>query len=336
MTCRPDTATGSRSALSVQEESCWGTIGTSQEALGIDFTRESLRNQRNTIESTLIRSDRMRAPSQAGNERPGGEIFGELQPHGAWPLILKHALGGAVSTSGSGPYTHALEGSVDLPEGLTIEKKFGFPSGNLRLLRYLGSKVNEFGLEIPTEGIVTARAGIIARQESRPVTEMDATPTYPLNNEPFNSFQGAILLDAAGDGTAEVFATLTSLSLLINNNIDGDRFAIDGTSYRADAPEDVRIVNGRMSAFFTYDNWQLYQSFINDLTLSMTCTLTRGSYIWQFTIPALKIRGDVTPVIDGRGPVDINMEWEAERDDTTGTDIQVSIVNDDPDISTAA
>lgn len=338
MTCRPDTATGARSTISCQEETCWGTLADpgTQEALGVDFARETLRNQRNTIESQLIRSDRMRAPSQPGNERPGGEIVGELQPHGFWPLVLRHALGGSVATSGSGPYTHLLEGSVNLPEALTIEKKFGFPSGNIRLLRYLGSRVNEFGLEIPTEGVVTARAAFISRQETRPTEEMDAAPTYPLLNDPFNSFHGAIEMDTDGDGAKETIATINSLSLLVNNNIDGDRFAIDGTSYRADTPEDVRVVNGRLSAFFTYDNWQLYESFMADTKLSMTVTLTRGSYIWQFTVPALKLRGEVTPAIDGRGPIDISAEWEAERDDDSGTDIQFMVVNEDAVLSTAA
>jgi len=335
-TCRPNRATGTRTRLVAQEETCWGELATpgTQNALGIEYVSETLRNTINTIESGLIRGDRMRAATQQGNQRPGGDINGELQPHGIWPLLLYHALGGSVVTTGSGPFVHSLEGSVDLPEGLTIEKRFGYPDGTFNWLRYYGSRVNEFGLSIPTEGIVTARAGIISRQEAEAVADMNASPEFPADNEPFNSFQGAILMDQDGGGTRTTIATITSLDMLINNNIDGDQFAIDGNAYRADVPEDIRIVNGNMSVFFTDTNWQLYQAYLADTMLSMEVTLTRGLYSWQFTIPAFKIRGDPTPQVAGRGPLNIEMQWEAQRDDDTGTDIQVVITNDDNDVST--
>jgi len=336
--CRPNRATGTRARISVQEETCWGEEATpgTQNALGVEYVSETLRNTINTIESGLIRGDRMRAATQQGNQRPGGDINGELQPHGVWPLLLLHALGGSASTAGSGPYVHTLQGSIDLPEGLTFEKRFGYPDGTFNWLRYYGSRVNEFGLSIPTEGIVTARAGIIARQEFEASDDIDSVPTFPGDNEPFNSFQGAILMDQDGSGTRTAIATIMSLDMLINNNIDGDQFAIDGNAYRADVPEDIRVINGNITAMFTRTNWQLYQAYLADTMLSMQFTLTRGLYSWQFTIPAFKIRGDPTPQVAGRGPLNIEMQWEAQRDDDTGTDIQVVITNDDEAISTAA
>src|SRR5690606_27123283 len=129
----------------------WGELANDQNAYGVEYASETLRNSINTIESGLIRGDRMRAPTQQGNHRPGGDINGELQPHGPWALLLRHALGGSVTTVGSGPYHHTIQGSVDLPQGLTVEKRFGFPDGTTyKWLRYLGCKVNEFGIAIPT------------------------------------------------------------------------------------------------------------------------------------------------------------------------------------------
>jgi hypothetical protein len=342
MTCRINRATGTRSAITVQEETCWGVLAedsdpaVAMEALGVDFATETIRNDINDIESNLIRSDRMRSPSQQGNWRPGGDLNGELQPHGIWPLILKHVLGGDVTTVGSRPYTHSLLGSLNLPEGLTLEKRFGFPDGTYKYLRYLGGKVNEFGLEVPTEGIVTCRAGFIFKDEQEVESPMDAAPTYPTDNEPFNAFQGSIYMDLNGNGIRTAIASITSLSLLIANSIDGDQFAIDGAQGRADAPEDQRIINGNLVAFFTDNNYKLYQAYRDNTSLSMELLLQRGSYAMQFTIPQFKVRGNPTPQTSGRGPLNLEVAWQAHRDDDLGTDIEVSITNNDPVLSTAA
>lgn len=336
MACRVNRSTGSRGRLIVQEETCWGQLATpgSQNALGIEFVSESLNNAKPPQESNIIRSDRMKSPAQQGHQRPGGDINGELQPHGPWALLLRHALGGDVATSGSGPFLHSMEGSINLPEGLTLEKRFGFPDGTYKRLRYLGCKVNEFGLTVPTEGIVTCRAGVIAQQEDEVEDDMDASPSYPTDNEPFNSFHGAIRADLDGLGLATI-ATLTSLDLSINNSIDGEQFAIDGLDYRADAPEDLRIITGNMAAFFTDENWTFYTKFLANTSISLELTLARGDYSWLITIPQLKIQGTPTPQIGGRGPLNIDMSFEAHRDDDLSTDIQVEINNNDPTLTTA-
>lgn len=337
-TCRPNRATGTRTRIVVQEESCWGEKAAGQVPLGVDFSSETLRNDINNIESGLIRSDRMRHASSQGNHRPGGDINGELQPNGVWPLFVKHVLGGSVTTTGSAPYNHELEGSVELPEGLTLEKRFGFPDGTtFKYLRYYGSHVNEFAIAVPAEGIVTCRAGFISRQEKIETDALHAAPTYATSNDPFNVFNGSILMDLTGSGSRTTIATITSMNLLINNSIAGDEFAIDGLDYRADLPEDLRIINGSLVAFFTDTNWALYEAYRDNTSLSLELVLRRGTdYSWHFTIPQFKVRGNVTPQVDGRGPLSMNIDFEAHRDEDLGTDILLTISNMDPVINTAA
>lgn len=335
MTCRPDRATGTRTSVVCQEETCWGEVAEDQTPLGVEVVSETLRNDINAIESQLIRGDRMRSPGQQGNHRPGGDISGELQPNGIWPLLWRHFLGGDVATNGSGPYTHQLQGDIDLPESLTFEKKFGFPSGAARYLRYLGSRVNEIELEITQEGIIRSRAGILSKEEQL-VESALGVATYPLDNEPFNSFHGAILLDRAGDGTREAVATIQRLRINGTNSMDPDQYAINGTPHRADLPEDVRLFNGNLAAFFTPDNYALYQAYKDNTSLSLELTLTRGTHVWHFTIPQFKVRGSPTPQIAGRGPLSLEMDIEAHRDDDLGTDLLLTITNDDAALSTAA
>jgi hypothetical protein len=197
--------------------------------------------------------------------------------------------------------------------------------------------VNEFGVQVPVEGPVTCRAGFIAKQESEATSALHASPSYPTDNEVFNTFDGRILMDLTGAGSRATIATITSLNLLINNSISGDEFAIDGLRHRADLPEDIRIINGSLTAFFTDTNWALYQAFRRNTSLSMELILSRAyTYAWHFTIPKFKVRGNVTPQVDGRGPISLNIDWEAHRDEDLGTDIQLTINNMDPVINTAA
>lgn len=338
MTCKLNRATGSGGRIICQEETCWGSAAEDQNAIGVEFASETLEEQINDIESQLIRGDRMRAPAQQGNQRPGGNIVGELQPNGFWPLMLKHALGGVVTTSGSGPYHHELQGDIELPEGLTLEKRFRFPDENFEFRRWrlLGAKVGEFFLEVPTEGIVQARVGLMGKRSDEPVDDLHATPSYPTNNEPFNSFHGSIKMDLEGSGTPTSVGTIKMMNLTINNSLAGEEFAIDGTAYRADLPEDMRIISGNATAMFTYDNWKIFQAFRNNTTLSLELSLTRSTNLWRIVLPAIKIRGNPTPQIPGRGPLDISFAFNAQRDDDLQTDIEAQISNDDPQITTAA
>lgn len=331
--CRPNRATANRTRITAQEETCWGQLATGQNALGIDFRNESLANNTNYFQSELLRGDRMRSAGQRGNDKPGGDIVGELQPNGIWPLIIKHALGGSVVTTGSGPYKHTLQSDLLLPEGLSIEKRFGYPDGTFNRLRYLGSKIAQFGFEVPTEGMIVARASFIAKSETEETVDMDSTPSYPTNNDPYTSFHGKLYLDREGDGVREQIASVQSMSLLLDNGIDAEQFAM-GEEGRADVPEDERTVNGNIQAFFTSDNWKLYQATKNNTTVSLDMRLTRGAYIFRFIVPAMKIRFP-TPTVTQKGPLSLSGPFEAFRDDATQTDLQVEMTNSDPVISTA-
>lgn len=334
-TCLPNRARGSASGMSFQEERCWGTVSNTENTRGLDFVNESINTTINEIESQIIRPDRMRSPSQQGNQRPGGDINGELQP-GTWGILLKHALGAEVLTSGSGPYEHKLQGSPDLPPGLTMEKLFRYPDAKKQILRYVGGRVNEFFLSVPTEGIVTCRAGMLFKKEVEVDSPLDASPTYLTPNEPFNSFHASLMMDTDGNGSLEPLASVRSMDLLISNNIDGEQFAIGTGGTRADLPEDVRAISGNLAAFFTDENYRLYQAYKANTTLALQLLLRRGTDEWLITVPQIKLRGDATPKVPGRGPLDLSFQYIAHRDDDLGTDIIVNIRNGEPILSTAA
>lgn len=336
MTCKLNRATAERARIVALEETCWGQAG-SGTPIGIEFLTVGLSNVINSFQSGLIKGNRMRRPSQQGNHRPGGPITGEAQPNGIWPLLWKHALGGTVSTVGSGPYTHSLQGDIDLPEGLTFEERFGYPDGTYQYIRHYGAVVNEIGLEVPLEGPITMNAAILSKNEDADVTEaLHASPNWPDDNQPFNSFHAAMNMALTEGAARESIATLQSIRLSVNNAFDEEQFAIDPSRARADLPPGFRTVSGGFTAFFTPTNYGLYKRYKDHSKLSFELILTRGTKNWHFTLPAIRLTGDPAPKVQGPGGLSLEFQFEAEEDLDEGTDILLAITNDDPTLSTAA
>ena len=343
-TCLLDRARGAASRVVFQEETCWGVRSNAQIPRGLDFVTEGMANQINRIESQLIRSNRMRRKSQQGNQRPDGDLNGELQPMTV-PIILKNCLcrTSDVTTTGSGPYQHVFQGQVEIGEGLTVEKRFGFRSAADKVLQYLGCRVNQFYFTAPLEGIVGWRAGLIAKKEVD-VSEGFDTPStldnsiensqlaqYVADNEPFNSFHCAIEING------DPISTITTGDMTIDNNMDREGFALTGTPYRVDIAEGDRAISGNLNAFFTPDNYDLfYAAYLNNDDLSLRWTFTRGSRVLMIYLPAITIGGQVTPVISGKGPLNLQLTYDAHEAEDLGTDIQVVVTSDEPHLTTAA
>lgn len=343
-TCLLDRAKGSASRVVFQDEPCWGTVDyENQQPRGIDIVNETVRNQINRIQSQRIRSTRQRQKSQQGNQRPGGDINGEFQPQ-TWSMLLRNALcrSTAVTTAGSDPYTHRFNGEVDLDDGLTVEKRFGFRDSDDIILQYRGARVNEFFFNVPTEGIVTSRAGVIARREVQVFDDVDVdtdqasievvrAAEYLTDNEPFNSFHCALEVDG------EPIVTVTTLDFLLGNNMDGEAFALTGHPYRADLTEDERVISGNMTLFFTRNSFEVfYPAFKNNEDIALRIALTRGAQSLEILLPKVNLGGDITPTIAGKTPLSIPMTYEAHEDDETGNDIEVTLVNHEPSLKTAA
>jgi len=333
MPCLPNRATAWGTTITLQEEQSWGNLATpgSQNALGIDFIGETFRNTVARHEDISVGSRGMSTLID-GSHDPRGEITGELQPGGAWPILLKHAMGGSVVTSGSGPFSHVLTVGDVLPEGLTVEKRFLFRNAEKRWLRYYGSRVDQFHIRAGREGIVTARASLLSREEYVADADMNVSPEFT-DTKPFNSLHGALTLTAGA--TTSLVAAVTSVELLLDNNInDGERTIEDGVK-RAGLPWGRRAVTGVLTAFFTDDNWSFYADYLANSTLGLEFTLSSEGLSWVFSVPALKLTGVPTPQRAGRGPLNLDLPFTAILDQASA-EMSVTVYNDDPQLSTIA
>lgn len=342
--CLLDRAKGSASRVVFQDEPCWGNVDyEDQQPVGLDIVTETLRNQINRIQSQIIRSSRQRRKSQQGNQRPGGDVNGEFQPQ-SWSKLMRHALSRSrdVDTAGSDPYTHRYNGGVDLDDGLTMEKRFGFRDSDDVILQYRGCRINQFYFTVPTEGIITCRAGILAKREvqvfddvavetDEASIEVVRAAQYAIDNDGWTSFHCSLEIDG------DPIVTVKSLDWLLSNNMDAEAFALNGKPYRADLTEDERGMNGNMVAFFTRDVFDtFYPAYLDNIDIGLRILLSRGTQSLEIFHPKVNLGGDMTPVIAGKTPLDIPMTWEAHEDDDTGHDVEVTLINHEPSLATAA
>lgn len=333
--CSLDRATAFRTTLSIQEEITWGTRDAGQSPLGIDYVSESLHSDDSrTEEQIILTGGRQIEQTRQTLHRPSGEIVGELMMSGAWPLIVRHALGGDVVTSGSGPYTHTMEGGP-LPTGLTIQKLFSFRSGDQIGLHYLGAKIQSFNLSLTTEGQVRCRAVFAARREiEADLADLFVSPLYPLIDEPLNVMNASLVPDSPSLAVGEVVvASITELSLTIENNLNENVFSPEDSRYRHRLPEGARVVSGSMTAFFTPEAFDLYRALRSDQSISINLELAQGAHEWTWLVRHIVLRANATPMVAARGPLFVPATFIAEPADGE-PDLEVQIINDDPELST--
>lgn len=332
--CLPARVIGAFSELFIADESVWG-VWAGDVPYGLEYSRETLKSQYAAVDHQhRIEEGRAAVAGYQTDRDPGGEIRGELQPHGPWPLLFKHALG-AAATSGSYPYVHTIEGSDVLPLGFSLEKIFGLRGGGTSpRRRYLGCKVDQLFLACQSDGIVTARTKVLAREETiDTVTIHDSN--WPTDNYPYLATQATVRLALASDSSPSLTTICTRVELNINNHLQTGRSPEDGER-RATLLPGPRTIGGSISAFFTTgDAVTWLAAWHANTSMQLRITFNRAPWSFDIYLPAIKLRGS-TPQIADRGPLNLRIPFTAFKDSSLGTDILVTITNADPNIGTAS
>lgn len=317
-------ATGSRSQLAFVEEVTFGTTPNTPDMNGLPFTSESLMTEINTFQSEEIRSDRMVQKVLAGNIRPAGDVNFELQPEGLTTLF-KHALG-SVATSGSGPYTHQIDGASSLPTGLTIEKGF---TDVAQYFQYTGCRINTLNMTIPQEGLITGSFSFLCQNETIDTSPLDASPDYPAK-DPFVSYQCSLYEAADVSSFASALGVVTELSFTLENGLRDDQYVL-GSRTRYNIPEGRRVVTGTMTLFF--EDVTYYNKFINNTQAAIRIVVTNGTDTVTIWFPQIQYKGgSPTPQVGDDGPLVVTMPFQTERYATWNTDIRMTFVNDESSV----
>ena len=333
-TCRVPRATATKTVIHISDEETWGT-DASHTPYGLEFVRETLRQQIQSVDQQhRITKGRAADVGYLTNKDANGEIRGELQPHGPWPLIFKHALG-SVSTAGSFPHVHTMDGADTLPTGMTITKYFEMTPGVYKRRSFLGAKVNRLFLHVRKRGFVTARTVFMAREEVNSEVASVPLATWLPNNRPLTVFDTSIRLAVATDDSPPLTTICSNLDLVLQNNLRDDYSPASGRKRHKIIPG-PRTVGGSVTAFFTSGASQEWlDAWEANTTMQLIVTFARSPYSIQVHLPAIKLRG-TTPQVADRGPVNLRIPFTAGKDSSIGTDIRMTVTNADPSIQTAA
>jgi hypothetical protein len=293
-------ASGSRHELRYIAEVTQGTTPGTPAMKRLRNTGTTLNLTKDQLTSEEIRADRQIVDMRHGNKRVGGDINFELS-YGSFDEILEAALFGAWTTN-------VLKAGTAM-KTLTIERAFLDIN---QFLRYTGCGINTMSLNIVPNRMVTGTFGVVGHSMETAGTQLGA-PTDAGTAPPFDSFTG--VLQEGGVTNAIV----TALTLNIANGIDPSFVLM---KQGADELLFGRSnVTGRVSAKFN-DLVQL-NKFINETESSLSVQLDGPNGDLTILLTRIKYSGGDLPVT-GEGPVVLDMPFQALRDATAGTNIQLT------------
>lgn len=255
-------AQGSATQIIIQDEATFGVTNPSPDAQQLYFLSEGLTQKRALNKSNVIRANRNAVKPTRDVKDVGGNIATELSPFMGTPL--KHLLGTVVTTGAGANKTHTYKvGS--LPVGLTIEKGFTDIS---QFFLYNGCKVGKGSLEFNRSGVVPFSLDFMGKKRTVSGASFDSTAT-DLGHLAWDMFEASI-----EEGGASI-ATVTKVTMDIENDLDGDSYVIGGGGERTAIPAGSCLVSGLVTAHFV--DAALLTKAINGTESSIRIILTHGT-----------------------------------------------------------
>jgi hypothetical protein len=271
--------------------------------VSLPFVTHSVDLSKTRVQSAEITPDRMPRVDRHGQRTVAGDIAVEMRP-ADYDFLLEAALFAAFSTN-------------VLNTGTTV-KSFTLEDGALDITQFrafTGCMVNTMQISIAPNQMTTATFGIIGKNMTQSATPLDASLTAASNNEPFDSFSGAI---SEGGST---IAYVNSIDFTLNNNLN-PTFAL-GSVATPQMEFGMSSLEGTMTVF--YEDAALITKFLNETESSLSIVLDDrvAGLNYTFLMPRIKINGAAVPVA---GPTSrlITIPFVALRDSSTGTQLRIT------------
>ena len=231
-------ASGAKSSVKFAQEKVWkepiapGELGI---VYGMNIRSINLGGNKNQFQSETINQFRAVVGLGDGNVAVEGSIVTDFLPEGM-EVLLRHLLGkSVVNTTGSGPYTHVLQGVADTMQGLMIQKSF--TNVNEHFV-YRGCRINGMAINVIQEGFHDVTWDIIGTSEQ--IFDKDQfegqSVIYPTKSG-FTGYQATVQTDISGSWVD--LGNVISGNLNITNNVETDGYVL-GSSERAAAEYGTR------------------------------------------------------------------------------------------------
>lgn len=313
-------ALGAKSQLIVQKEATFKTTPAPDGNL-LYFINESVRQARPNISSNVITGSRNPTAPVRGNIDVSGSISTELQ---GFFLTMLEATFGAVTTTGTDPYTHVFKVGDSIPS-LVIEKGF---TDIAQFFLYNGCTVAAMNMGINADGgFQEISWDIIGAKETISGTSYETTPT-DLGKVSFDDLAVSVIEEGGS-----TLATVTNIDgLTFTNDLDDSVYVVGGLGERASIPAGIVKVTGTLTAMF--ENLTLYNKAINSTESSLKVTWSKGDGLgsagnesFEMFLPEL-VYSPNAPVVSGPRGVVVELPFEAYyADDAAASAMQITVKN---------
>ena len=275
-----------------------------------EFTNESINYNKNISVGLGLRAGGQVARSGrrvVTTSDASGDINLDLPTKGLG-LLLSHAMGGTIQTSG----TYTL-GDV---YGKSFTAQVGVPQygGTVTPKTIAGCKVSTWEISAAQSAIATGRFTIDGASFTTGTAL--ATASFPSANSVFHFAQGSITVD----GTA--VANIKDFTLTVDNVLKTDRYNLGSAGIKAEQViNGFRAITGSITAEFT--DTTLLSKFLADTSAAIVLSFAgSSSSALSITLPAVKFDGEA-PQVAGPEVIDINFTFQAYDN---GTDQPLTIV----------
>ena len=294
---------GSRTQLAYVVESTYGTTPATPAMVSLPFVTHSVDLTKTRVQSAQITPDRMPRIDRHGQRTVTGDISVEMRP-ADYDFLLEDALFGSFSSN-------------VLNTGTTVSS-FTLEDGALDITQYrafTGCMVNTMQMSIAPNQMTTATFGIIGKNMTQSTSPLDATLTAASNNEPFDSFSGAI---SEGGST---IAYVNTIDFTLNNNLN-PTFAL-GAVATPQMEFGMSTLEGTMTVF--YQDAALITKFLNETESSLSIVLDDrvAGLNYTFLMPRIKINGAAVPVASPASRL-LTIPFVALRDSSTDTQLRIT------------
>lgn len=147
---------------------------------------------------------------------------------------------------------------------------------------YLGCKLNEMGISLPTSGMATVDMGFMGKDVTTATAQYYVSPTAETTAGIMAAVNGILV----AQGTA--IATLTDMKLTVRGNMQG--VPVVGSNVYADIAEGRVLVEGSVTALF--DSVTMRDYFINETEVSLVGVLSASASgtaeFLGFSVPRVK------------------------------------------------
>jgi len=307
---------GLAAQLGIGVETTFGTGATPTRFY--EFESESIVQTIERVESNglragsrVLRNDRY-VPGQKAIE---GSVSLPITA-GNTALLFKHALG-AVSTTGSSPYTHVCTMADPFALGLTAEIGRPGNDGTVRAFTYAGMKISTLEMQVAVGDLLTAEFGLIGTTAESIGSVTSASYGSSLE---VVSFTGAAITVG---GTAY---PCMDFSMSVDNGLQADRFVLGSDTALQPIAANLAEVTGSITSEFV--DATAYNRIVNNTQAAITATFTDASgKTITISMPVCRFDGD-TPNVGGPEMVQLELSYKALFDGTQSP-VTITVVNAD-------